>query len=170
MTRRIGIEAGQVDDGEFRIKALQLLRAGTDQELMHEQRVPGIFGDHPHADAVGEVGAAEQILGEQFAAFGMSHHVGIKHIEMGRAHRLVVVPPHLAFGVLVAHHELVAGRAAGMDAGAHHQGAVGGDMAFAAADRFLIERRRAEIVMHGLEIAEAVAGKARSAVGHECSK
>ncbi len=47
-------------------------------------------------------------------------------------------------------------------------------MAFAAADRFLIECRRAEIVMHGLEIAEAVAGQinlgAGSAVGHGCSK
>ena len=48
-----------------------------------------------------------------------------------------------------------------MQAGQHHQRAVGGDMAFAAADRFLIKRRRAEIAIHGLEIAEAVAGRGR---------
>ena len=57
-----------------------------------------------------------------------------------------------------------------MHAGAHHQRAVLGDMAFAAAERFLIERRRAEIAMHGFEIAKAVAGQiihwAESTVGH----
>ena len=48
MARRIGVEAGQIDDGEFRIEALQLFGGGTDQKLVHEQRMPGEFSDHPH--------------------------------------------------------------------------------------------------------------------------
>ena len=160
MARRIGIEAGQVDDGEFRIKAFQLFGGGADQQLMHEQRVPGIFGDHPHPDAVGEVGAAEQILGEQLAAFGMGHHVGIERVEMRRRSSPCCCPTRPGFRCWRrARRTCRRRRAAGMHAGEHHQRAIGGDMAFAAADRFFIERRRAEIVMHGLEIAEAVAGQ-----------
>ena len=162
----IGGEAGQVDDGEFRIEALQLLRAGADQQIVHEQRVPGIFGDNAHADPVRQVGAAEQVLGEQLAAFGVGHHVGIKRVEGFRRHRLVVVPPDMGFGGGVAHRELVAGAAAGMDAGAHHQRTVLGDKAFAALHRFFKQDGRAEIEVHGFQIAKAVATQAECGVRH----
>ena len=166
MTRRIGIEAGQVDDGEFRIEALQLFGGGPDQKLVHEQRVPGEFGDHSYRNAMREIGTAEQILGEQLAPFGMGHHVGMERIEMRGAHRLVVVPPDLGFGGGVAHHKLVRCRASGMHARAHHQRTILGNHAFAAAHRFFVQGRRAEIEVHALEVAKAVAGKAKSGVGH----
>jgi hypothetical protein len=61
-----------------------------------------------------------------------------------------------------------------MHAGPHHQRTIDRDMAFATAQRFFIERRRAEIEMHGLEIAQAVAGQiihgAICAVGHDRSQ
>ena len=171
MPGRIGREAGQVNDGEFRVERGQLFRGGADQQVVHEQRVPGIFGHHPHADPVGEVGAAEQILGEQLLAFGMGHHVGKERIEMRRAHRLVVVPPDLGFGVGVPDRELVAGGAAGMDARLHHQRTVGADMTFATAYRFFIQRRRAEVEVDRLQIAKAVTAQiillAKCGVGHQ---
>ena len=132
---------GQIDDREFRIEALQLFRRRADQQLVHEQRVPGIFGDDAHRQAMGEVGAAEQILGEQLAALRVGHHVGIERIEMRRAHRLVVVPPDLVFGGRIAHDEFVGGRTAGVLAGEDDQRAVLGDMAFAARDGVFVELR-----------------------------
>src|SRR6185437_11219506 len=112
----------------------------------------------------------EQVLGEQLAAFGMGHHVGIERIELRRAHRLVVVPPDLMFGLGIAHHELVAGGAAGMDSGAHHQGAIGGDLAFATADGLFVQSRCAEIPVHGFEVAKSMTAEAKSGVGHSCSE
>ncbi len=72
------------------------------------------------------------------AALGMGQHVCIQRIEMRLAHRLVVVPPHLAFGVAVAHHEFIGGRASRMHTRTHHQGTVGGKLAFTAPHCFFI--------------------------------
>ncbi len=144
-------------------KLLQFFRGGADQQLMHEQRVPGIFGDHPHADTMGEIGAAEQILGEQFAALGMGHHVGIA----GRRN----APG--SCGLLLSHHTWSFGvrrraprtcrRPSGRCAGrcSTTSGTVLGDMAFAAPHRFFIERRRAEIQIHAFQIAKAVTAQGR---------
>jgi hypothetical protein len=147
---------------------------GADQELVYEKRVPGIFGDHPHADAMGKVGATEQVFGEQLAPLSVRHHVGMERIEMRLAHRPVVVPPDLAFAGSIAHHEFVASRAPGMHARAHHQRTILGQEAFAASDRFFRERGRAEIAVHSFQLAKAVAGKiarwAKSSVGHGRSR
>src|SRR6185437_4764514 len=85
-------------------------------------------------------------------------------------HGLVVVPPDLVFGLGIAHHELVVGGAAGMDAGAHHQRTIGGDMAFTSAHGLLIKGRGTEIPVHGLEVAKSMTAEAESGVGHNCSE
>src|SRR5580704_12045544 len=74
---------------------------------------------------------------------------------MSRRHRLVVVPPNMGFGQGILDHEFVAGGAASVLAGQNHQGAVLGEMAFTAADRFLVKRGRVEIPMNGFQIAKA---------------
>ena len=109
MPLRIGGETGHVYDGEFRIKTFQLIRRGADQQLVHEQRMPGEFGNHPDADAMGEVRAAEQILREKFPPSRVRHHVGVEQIELGRRHRLVIVPPDLGLGGGIAHGEFIGG-------------------------------------------------------------
>ena len=48
---------------------------GWISRLLDEQRMPGIFGDDAGLDAVGRVGAAEQVLHEQVLAFGMGDEV-----------------------------------------------------------------------------------------------
>ena len=138
------------------IEAFELFRRRTDQKLVHKQRVPRIFGDDANADAVFKIGAAEQILREQFAAFREGHHVGIERIEMRRGHRLVVVPPDLAFGAGIAHHEFVGGGAAGVLTGERDEGTVFRQMAFAAARRFFIEFRNVQIPVHSFQIAKAL--------------
>ena len=152
----VGIEAWQVDDGEFRIEISEVFDGGPDQELVHEQRMPGIFGDDANLDAVGKIGAAEQILGEQFLAFGEGHHVGIQRVEMGWAHRLVVVPPDIGFAVGVLDHEFVGCRAASVMPGQDDQRPILGDVALTPPDRFLVEGGRRQIPIHRFEIAEAM--------------
>ena len=60
------------------------------------------------------------------------------------------------FGGLVADHELVARRAAGLIAGADHQAAATGEQPFAALDGFFDELRRAQIPEHETRVADAV--------------
>src|SRR3989304_2290311 len=52
------------------------------QQVADEQRMPGQFGDHAHRDAVGRIGAAVQILDEQFAPLGVIEEVGFEGGEM----------------------------------------------------------------------------------------
>jgi hypothetical protein len=40
----------------------------TAQQVADEKRVPGVFGDHAHRQAMVKVRAAEQVLNEQFLA------------------------------------------------------------------------------------------------------
>ena len=137
-------------------KFLSAAGIGTNQKLMDEQRVPGIFGDDAHADAVGGIGAAEQILGEKFVAFRDTPSCRHRARRNGPASSPCCCPtrPWVRSGHRL-HHEFVAGRAAGVLASKHDQGAVLGDMAFAPADRFLVKRGRVEIPMNGFQIAKA---------------
>ena len=92
------------------------------------------------------VGAADQVLDEEILAGRMRQEVGEQRVELRRRHRLVVVPPDMRLGVLVADDELVLGRAAGVLAGLGDQRAMGGQPGFAAADRLFAERCRTEII------------------------
>ncbi len=73
----IGLERRQVDDRHLRHEAFERLALGPDQQVADEQRVPGIFGDDAGRQGVGLVGAADQVLDEEFLAFGMRQEVGM---------------------------------------------------------------------------------------------
>ena len=124
MTFRIGAEARQVDDGQFRHEIAQLRRLGADQQRADEQRVPGEFGEHAGLDLEGRIGAAIEILREQRHAFGMLEEVGIQRGELLGRDRLVAGPPHLLGGG-VANRELVLRAAAGEFTGVGAQRAIG---------------------------------------------
>src|SRR5262249_1177031 len=54
----VGLERGQIDDGEFRNKIFKLRGHRTDQELANEKRVPGQLGEDPRFYPVVRIGAA----------------------------------------------------------------------------------------------------------------
>ena len=69
VTLGVGLERRQIDDGEFGHEAGELGALGTDQQLADEQRMPGQFGEDAGLDLVFRIGAAVEILREQFLAF-----------------------------------------------------------------------------------------------------
>ena len=137
VARRVGLEAGAVDDCEIRGEAVQLVLAGTAQQVADEQVVPGQFVNHTHVQAVRGIGPGEQILHEIGAALHVLQHVGVQAIKGVGLHRGVVVPPDGIFGGLGAHGELVLGRTAGKFTGADQEGAAIAQRAFAVLQRGL---------------------------------
>ncbi len=81
----VGLEARQIDDGQFRHEACEFRRLGADQQRADEQRMPGEFGEDAGLDPVGRVGAAVQILRKQRHAFGMLEEILIERLELLRA-------------------------------------------------------------------------------------
>src|SRR3546814_3270470 len=61
MTRGIGAEARQIDDGVFRYEIRELVLPGADQQRANEEVVPGQFVDDTHIDAIFGLRTAEQI-------------------------------------------------------------------------------------------------------------
>src|SRR5262249_56141446 len=58
----VGLERGQIDDGEFRNKIFELGSHWTDQELTNEKRVPRQLGEDPRFYPVVRIGAAIEVL------------------------------------------------------------------------------------------------------------
>jgi len=146
VTGRIGAEAGQIDDREFGLEASQILERRADEQGADEQAVPGELVDDADPDAVLFLRSAVEILDEQGLLVAQcGEEIGLERRETIGVDRGVIVPPDRAFRLGVADDELVLGRAAGMLAGLDDQRAVLGDHAFAARDRFLDQRRGAQI-------------------------
>ena len=155
MAGRIGLEGRQVDDGEVGHVIGKLALLGADQQVADEQRMPGIFREDPGLDPVGRIGAAVEVLREQLLALGMGEEVLQQGVEMAGRDGAVVVPPDGAFRGLVAHHELVLGRAARMHAGLGQKRAALHELGLAPGQGLLVERGRLEIPVDPLEVAEA---------------
>ena len=117
MTFRVGPEARQIDDGEFRHEACQLSRFGPAQQCADEQRVPRKLGVDTHLDLEFRIGAAMEILREQRHPLGMLDEVRMQRRELFRRDRLIGAPRHRCVGERIAHRELVLRAAAGELAG-----------------------------------------------------
>jgi hypothetical protein len=88
------------------------------------------------------IGPGPAVAGEQVAPLGVRQHPVVKRTVTLRLDRLVgLAPVDLALGLAIHDEELVVGRAAGVDAGVHHQRAAVRDPTFATANGFLVERR-----------------------------
>ena len=84
MTLRIGLEARQVDDGEFGNEARKLWQFGADQKLADEQRVPGELGEDAGLDGEFAVGAAIEVLRVERLAFGVGDEILAQRLELLR--------------------------------------------------------------------------------------
>ena len=163
--RRIGLEQRRVQDDVVGLEALQFMRWRADEHIASEQGSPGVRGDQPHPHAMRRVGAGVQVLGEQVLTLQIGLHARLQHRELlGRVTLVDVAPPDVAGDRRLIDHELVAHRAAGMDAGFHHQRAVDRQPAFPAAQRLGDQSGRREIGMYRAAGMHAGAGKRRGGV------
>ncbi len=166
VTLGIRLERRQVDDGQLRHEAGELLQLRTDQQLADEQRMPGIFGEDAHLDAIGGVGAAVEVLREQRLAFDVLDEVAEQNVEVLLRHLAIAVPPHRILRQVVDDGMLVLGRAAGVVSGEGRQRAAGDDRSFAVADGVFVERRFGEIPIHAGKAFEAEFIGAKCGIPH----
>ena len=152
---RIGLEARQVQDGEFRLEALEFLRLGTQEHVAGEEIVPRGLVDDAHADAMGGIGAGPAVAHEQVAALRIGDHAVVEGaIAVGCDGLVGLAPVDAALALGILDDELVVGRATGMDAGANHQRAAIGHHTFMPANRFLVERRNLEVPVDIAQVLE----------------
>ena len=166
MLLRIGLEARQAEDGEFGNVAGEFGALGAAQQRADEHRVPGELGIDAGLDAVFRIGAAIEILREQFLALGVGEEILQQHVELLGRELAVLLPPHRIFGAGIDDDELVFRAAAGMHAGIGAERAAGGDLRFLGGDGEFVESRLGEIPVNGFEPLEAEFIGAMGAVPH----
>ena len=131
-----GLEGGRGDDGELGRVGVELIGRGADEELVDEQGVPGVLGDDADGQTVGRIGAAEEILHEEFAGAQIREDALEERVEFLSGDGLVdAAPVDLGVGEFVVHNELVFGAAAGARSGGGDKCAVRGELGLAAAQR-----------------------------------
>ena len=128
--------------------------------------MPSVLGIDAGLDAVGRVGAAVEILREQFLSVRVGDEVVEQQLELLLRELAVVVPPDRVFGRRIENDELVLGRAAGVGAGVGRKRAARRQHRLAAADRVLIERGLGQVPMNGSQALEAGLVGANGAVPH----
>ncbi len=124
---------------------LQFLRRRPQEQLAHEQIVPGVFVHDANRQTVGGIGSAEKILHKKLAPAQMFHHSRIESVKFLRLKRGIDrAPGDGVRGGFVLHDELVFGRAAGA-IGIADEGAIGGQLGFIPPDRVLDQQCRGKI-------------------------
>ncbi len=143
----IGLEAGQVDDGEFGQEVGQRRRLRADQQRADEQRMPRQFGDDADLHAVFGLRPAEQVLDEQrLLRRERGGEVGADRGELFGGDRLVgLAPPDDRAGNVVVDDELVVRRPPGVAAGFDDERAVLRQQPLAAGNGMLDQRRRRQV-------------------------
>ena len=162
----VRLERRQIDDGEFGHELGEFVALGADQQLPDEQRVPGEFREHARPDPVFRIGAAVQILHEQFHALGMRLKIGEQIVEVLLRHFAVAVPPHRILGERIDNGVLVLRAAAGVVTGLGAERAAFDQRGFTSRDGMLVERRFGQVPAHRRQILETEFIGAIGAVSH----
>ena len=149
VARGVSLEIRRVDDGELR----EVLGAPSgvvlrEEHVPGEQVVPGEFVDDSDREPVRGVGARPGVQDVQLLVLEVVQHVAVKRIELVRVDRTVdAAPVHVLLARRFAHDELVVRGPAGVLARPADEGTLGGQRAFTAVDRLLVQRRWAQIPM-----------------------
>ncbi len=141
----VGAHARQIDDRQVRNEGRKLGEFGANEEIADEQRVPRIFRDDACAHTVIGVGAAVEVLREEFAVLRVGNEIVEQRVEVRALHGLVEIPSHRRVGGCVADDELVLRRAPGVRASGDGKRAAIGDLPLTAPDRLLHQFRGGKI-------------------------
>ena len=150
---RVGLKAGGADDAKVGQPAGVGSGGGAQEHVVAEQVVPGLLVHDAQLELVVGVGTGVGFAHIQLLVGQVGHHFLVQLVKLvGVEGDVDITPPHAVFGVLVAHHEPVFGRAAGELAGVGHQGSVVGEVAFLVAQGVLNElsRRQIEVYRSGV--------------------
>ena len=138
--RRVGLEAGHVDDREVGDEGREVLLRRPAEEVAGEDAGPGGLGVDAEAAAVLGVRTDVHVLCVELLVRDVLDEPRPETVVVLLADLVVhVAPPDLVLAPGLADDELVLGRAARVLAGVHDERAVGGDGALAGADRVLVE-------------------------------
>ena len=155
---RVRLESGGGDDREVGDVAPRLLhRRVLEEHRAGEEAVPGLLGDDPDRQPVLGIGPAVDVLHEDVAALEVAAEPGVERAEaLGVEGPVVLAPPHVLLGRLLAHHELVGGGAGGVLAGVHHERALVAELPLGAVDRLLVEGGGGQVPVDPAEVGEPV--------------
>jgi len=157
VARGVGLEGRRRHHREPRLEVLEVGGRRHDEQVAHEQVVPGELLDEADRQAVFGIGTGIQILDEQFLPLEVRNDVAAQRVELLQVNRLVdLAPPDLRVAGRLLDHELVVRRSTGMRAGAAHQGAVNGQLAFPPANGMLVKRCGGEVEVDRLRGLHAV--------------
>ena len=150
MTRRISLEAGQIDDRIFRNEISQIGRFRTHKQGADEEIMPGELIDHADFHAIFRLRATEQIGDVKRALLAKRREeIFLQRCKLFRRHRTIdVPPPDGIFRLGIAHDELVLGGTAGVLTRGHHEGTILGEQAFPFAHRIFRKRRGQQVPFH----------------------
>ena len=156
VARGIGLEAGAVDDGEFRHERVEFRWLWSAQQMPDEQPMPGQFGHNADVQPVCRISAAIEVLDEILAALHMGQHVGVQNVERLRRHRRVVLPPDRIFDAWRADDKFVLGRPACVFAGCHKKGAALAQRALVAFQRRFDQRGLQQVIIDRAQPGDAL--------------
>src|SRR4051794_3781396 len=122
--------------------------------------MPGAVADHPNRQTVFRVGSGVEVLHKQLTALQISEKPLMQAVELLGRDRLVDrAPGDRLFGAWLIHDVFVLRRAPGMKTGVDDEAAAEPDLALAAADRLLVQKRRCQVPLHRAEMVHALLGK-----------
>ena len=160
-----GLKPRRRDHGEFRHVPPQ--RVFTAHLLQHgagKQTVPRFLRDDADRQAVLGVGPRHAVLHEHVASLQVALQAGQQRAEILAGERPVVLPPpNLLLGRLLANHEFVGGGARRVFAGTHHQRSQVRQAALGAENAFLVKRRCGQVPVDAAQIHQTMVGQAVSA-------
>ena len=124
---------------------------------MDEQVLAGQLVDDAELLGVAGICAGVAVKDEDLAALQVGGHFALDGVELLAADGAVdLAPGDLVVNAFGIHDELVVGRAAGVLAGGHHQGAGVAQAALAAAQCSFNQLCRGQVAVHGLGANDAV--------------
>ncbi len=159
-----GLKPGRGDHGEFRHVPPQcILTANLLEHGARKQAVPGFLRDDADGQAVLGIGTRDAVLHENVATLQVALQARQQRAEILAGEGTVVLaPPDLLLGGLLAHHEFVGRGARRVFAGAHHQWPKVRQAALGAENALLIQRRRRQIPVDAPQIHQPMIGQAVS--------
>ena len=146
----IGLHFGSVQHREVRHEAVESGAVGADEHVPHERHLPRVWRYVTYRETEVRVGAAVQILHEQFRLPAeICLHVREKRVKMGRVHLAIHISPiHVVVGRRVANDELVLGGPAGVRCGDCGERSHVGELAFLTPSRGAEELRWHHVEMN----------------------
>ena len=157
-----GLKRGRRDHGEFgHVPPQRILTPNLQEHGARKQTVPRLLRDDADGEGVLRVGPGVAVLHENIAALQVALQARQQGAEiLAGDGPVVLAPPDLLLGGLLAYHELVGRGARGVFAGVHHQRSEVRETALGTENALLVKRRRRQVPVGAPQIHQPMVGEA----------